>query len=192
MAPAAAQANGRKVSLSGMQLTDATGATAYYDVTFEFGVLADGNLGMRLTSASPSTFIQGSTFVAGNYSDPAGNIYRVTGPTPTATNRLEYNISLTTTTSSTGSKQGFEAQWQTGIVDGNPLLVDQYTKPNVGTSAGFGLSQSDAGYFSPSGDGFSWSSGYAIGATQTSPTTLKLNYYFGNKTPYRSVTLTKI
>ncbi|MEN9373832.1 MAG: hypothetical protein RIR79_1384 [Pseudomonadota bacterium] len=197
MAPAAVQATGRKMTVSGLQLTDATGSSAYYDATFEFGVLADGNVGMRLTSASPSSFIAQTTpFVAGNYSDPAGNIYAVAGPTQTATNRLEYSVRLTTVTTSTGKQQGFEAQWQTGIVSGNPLLADMNTMPNMGTSTAFGKVTNNVGSFSPSGDGFTWQAGSSItsafGATQTSPTTLRLNWYYGDKTVYRSVTLTKI
>lgn len=195
IAPAAVQATGRKMTVSGLQLTDATGSSAYYDATFEFGVLADGNVGLRLTSASPSTFAaQTKPFVAGNYSDSAGNIYAVEGPTQTAKNRWQYNVRLTTVTTSTGKQQGFEAKWQTGIVLENPLLGGMNTMPNMGASAAFGKVTTNVGAFSPIGDGFSWyagSSDSVLGATQTSPTTLNLDYYFGKEAPYRSVTLTK-
>ncbi len=197
IAPAAVQATGRQMTVSGLQLTDATGSSAYYDATFEFGVLADGNVGLRLTSASPSTFAaQTKPFVAGNYSDPVGNIYAVTGPTQTATNRLEYSVRLTTVTSTAGKQQGFEATWQTGVTSGNPILGDRVnTMPNMGTSDAFGVVTNNVNYFSPSGDSSTWYPGgneSVMGATQTSPTTLKLNYYNTYKTPYRSVTLTKI
>ena len=181
------QANGRNVNIYRLPLTDTTtGAVTYFDAVFQFGLLADGSVGFTRTSTASVSAAQlraADNFVAGVYSDVAGNKYEVTGPAAMPGGRLSYAIQSTT------AGKTFSATWVTGSITGHPQFSGTNTKPLEGSSGAFGV-LGDRNFFPSSSS--SWGTGYALGATQISSTSLVINsYYVLSATPVTSFALTK-
>lgn len=181
------QANGRNVNIYRLPLTDTTtGAVTYFDAVFQFGVLADGSVGFTRTSAASVSAAQlraADNFVAGTYSDVAGNKYEVTGPAAMSGGRLSYAIQSTT------AGKAFSAIWVTGTIAGHPQFSGTNTKPLDGSAGAFGV-LGDRNFYPSSSN--NWSTGYAIGATQISNTSLVISsYYTTSPTPVTSFALTK-
>ena len=171
MQAAQVQAGGRNVSMYRIPVTDSsTGKTNYYDATFQFGVLSDGSVGFsRTTSAAVSTspVLPADNFLAGTYLSSAGKTYIVSGPSLVAGGRYSYSVLMSDSTTSTF----FNATWITGTVAGHPLLSGiNYTKPSDGASGAFGIMGS-------TNIGGGWCGSYVMGATQSSATTITLQYY---------------
>ncbi|MDH3997196.1 MAG: hypothetical protein OET90_00005, partial [Desulfuromonadales bacterium] len=125
---------GRTVNMHRVPVVvNSTGATAYYDVSFEFKVDGSGNLVFDRTSsiASP-TLGSADNFIPGVYVDTAGNQYRVSGG-GTTHGRAHWNIMSIT------SEIDFYATWVTGSPAGHPLISERSPSGslyNEGTSYG--------------------------------------------------------
>lgn len=181
------QANGRNVNVYRLPLTDTTtGAVTYFDAVFQFGLLADGSVGFTRTSAASVSAAQlraADNFVAGTYSDAAGNKYEVTGPAAMPGGRLSYAIQSTT------AGKIFSATWVTGSMTGHPQFSGSNTKPLDGSAGAFGV-LGDRNFYPSSSS--NWGTSYAIGATQISSTSLVIaSYYTTSPTPVTSFALTK-
>jgi hypothetical protein len=96
-----------------------TGATTFFDATFEFGRMDDGSIGFKrisTASVSHSSLRQGDNFITGTYADTAGNRFGVTS-TYGAGGRIQYHIT------SLNSGKAFSASWFTGPVAGHPQAI---------------------------------------------------------------------
>lgn len=170
------QPSGRNIQVFRIPVTDtASGATTYYDATFEFGVLPDGSLGfVRLASAAVATSpLRGAdSYSAGTYRDQAGNTYLVAGPAILSGGRSSYSITSTT------AGKTFNASWITGTSANHPQMGNFGNfRPTEGSAGAFGIM--GATNFSIDST-FVWCAGLPIGATQASATILVLSRYFGN------------
>lgn len=164
------QGAGRGVNIYRVPVTDVTtGVTTFYDASFQFGVLPDGSIGFtRTTSAAVSTsqLKAADNFVAGVYKDAIGQLYQLDGPVVLAGGRYQYSIK-----SLTAGKQ-FDATWITGAVTGHPQVGSFATRPTEGSAGAFGLLGVDN--FGLWGGNNYNCGGYAVGASQLSPSSLAI------------------
>lgn len=114
------QGAGKKINMYRIPVTDtASGHVSYYDAVFDFN-FANGQIVFDRTSfinSSTGQISSNENFLPGNYKDPRGNTYTVTGPaTTSAGGRQTWSVASTTT------GKVFDAMWATGLPTGNPLL----------------------------------------------------------------------
>ena len=163
-------------------VSNSTGATAYYDVSYKLTTDSKGNLTFaNFTQTSSSTLNSAENFIPGTYVDQSGNKYRVSGG-GIINNRTTWNMtSLTTGIILT-------ANWATGAASGNPIIDPDGTRSSL-TKLLLGQSY---GYISISG---SYPKGLCCGtditAIQSGLTIVINQYYIGFSTsPYGTLTLT--
>ena len=106
-------------------VSNSTGATAYYDVSYKLTTDSKGNLTFaNFTQTTSPTLNSADNFIPGTYADQSGNKYQVSGG-GIINNRTTWNMTSLT------AGLNLTANWATGAASGNPIIDPNSKNSNL-------------------------------------------------------------
>jgi hypothetical protein len=177
---------GRSINMHRVPVvSDITGETQFYDVSFKLSLDADNQLIFDGFSQITSPSINSAdNFIPGTYQDGEGNKYTLTGPSVVGNGRTGWALSTTS------QGESFTCSWITGAASGHPAIGSRSITSELPEGFSYGVQGTNG--TNSSDFRYGWKVGKLIGAQQIGNTLVLSRFHVwpnDQSTPSASINL---